>query len=54
MGAETTIFVRVMVAHDEWIKVSAVTLKEAMEKAEELPGVVRAMEASYELGGVIT
>jgi hypothetical protein len=54
MGAETTIFVRVLKSHDEWIEVQAVTLDEATEKAEKIPGVIRVMEVSYEPGGVVT
>lgn len=47
MGAETRVYVRVLKTYDEWIEVSAVTLDEAKEIAEKLPGVARVMETSY-------
>lgn len=54
MGAETTIYCRVLVTKEVWIEVQAVTLSEAMKKAEEKFGVIRCLEASYEPGGVVT
>lgn len=54
MGAETTVYCRVLVAHEEWRKVQAVTLSEAIIEATKLPGVIRVMEVSYEPGGVVT
>jgi hypothetical protein len=54
MGAETRVYVRVLKAYDEWIEVSAITLDDAKEKAESLPGVIRVMETSYVPGGVET
>ena len=54
MSARTTIYVRVLKTYDEWIEVQAVTLTEAREEAEKLPGVVHVMEVSYEPGGVLT
>jgi hypothetical protein len=54
MGAETTVYCKVLVAEERWIEVSAITLQEAMSKAEAQPGVIRCIEASYEPGGVVT
>ena len=54
MGAETTVYVRVIKTHDEWIEVQAVTLDDAIKQAERLPGVVHVREASYIPGGVVT
>lgn len=54
MGAETTVYCRVLMTHEEWIEVPAVTLAEAFDKAKALPGVMYVMETSYEPGGVVT
>jgi hypothetical protein len=54
MGAETRIYCKVLVSEERWIEVSAVTLDEAIRKAESQPGVIRCTEASYEPGGVVT
>lgn len=54
MGAETTIYCRVLVAQEVWIEVQAVTLSEAMKEAEKEFGVIRCLEASYVPGGVVT
>ena len=54
MGAETTIYCKVMVAKYEWITLNAVTLDEAIKKAESMPNVIKCLEASYIPGGVIT
>lgn len=54
MGAETTVYCRVLVAKDEWVEVQAVTLGDAQVKASELPGVIRCLEVSYVPGGVVT
>jgi hypothetical protein len=48
MGAETTIWVEVLVTHHEWREVSAVTLQEAVEKAGQWPGVVDVVNVQYE------
>jgi hypothetical protein len=48
MGAETKIHVLVVKEVTEWTTVQAVTLSEALEKANELPGVVRVLEAAYD------
>jgi hypothetical protein len=53
MGANSTIYVRVLVSKEEWIEVSALHLDDAMERANKLPGVVRALEASYQPGGEV-
>lgn len=47
MSAETTVFVRVLKTYEAWVAVSAVTLDEAREKAERLPGVVKVLECGY-------
>lgn len=54
MGAETTVYCKVMKTTYEWIEVSAVTLDEAIEKAEAQKGVIKCVEASYEPGGIET
>lgn len=48
MGAETTVYCRVLKAHEEWIEVSAVTLAEAREKVAAMPGVIQVLDAEYE------
>jgi hypothetical protein len=48
VGAETTVYVRVIKSHEEWISVDAVTLDEAIEKAYALPGVVFVILATYD------
>ena len=48
MGSETTIYVRVLRAHEEWFEVSAVTKLYAEMEARRLPGVIAVLEASYE------
>lgn len=53
MGAYTTIYVRALVTKEEWVAVSALDLKDAFEKVESYPYVVRVLEASYEPGGVV-
>lgn len=49
MGAETTIHVRVLKTHEEWVEVQAVTMEEAGDAAMRLPGVCRVLEIAYEL-----
>ena len=53
MGANTTVYVRVLVTKEDWIEVSAPHLDDAIEKAEKLPGVIRVLEASYQPGGEV-
>ena len=48
MGAETKVYVRVLVATEDVLEVDAVTLSEASGMAARLPGVIRVLEASYE------
>lgn len=48
MGAKTLCYVRVLVTKSEWREVSALTLNDAMYEATLEPGVVAAVEASYE------
>jgi hypothetical protein len=48
MGAGTEIHILVVKEVTEWTTVSAVTLSEAIEKGEQLPGVVRVLEATYD------
>jgi hypothetical protein len=48
MGAETTVYVRVLKTHEEWIEVSAVTLADAELKAWQQKGVAEVLETSYE------
>jgi hypothetical protein len=47
MGANTTVYVRVVKAYTEWVEVQAVTLADAEQKARELPGVVDTIDSSY-------
>ena len=54
MGAEVPVWVYVEKPRYEWIRVSAVTLDQAIEIAERLPDVRRVLEASYIPGGVVT
>jgi len=46
MGAEVQHTVTVLMAIECEVEVSAVTCSEAMEKAERIPGVVKAIRAS--------
>jgi hypothetical protein len=48
MGAETTVWVRVMRPHYEWIRVSAVTLADAVAQAYTEPRVIDVIKAQYE------
>jgi hypothetical protein len=48
MGAETTVYVRVLKTHEEWIEVSAVTLTDAELKAWQEKGVTEVLETSYD------
>jgi hypothetical protein len=54
MGAETTVYVRVLKTHEEWIEVSAVTLDEAKFEASKLPNVAAVLDAHYQLRGDIS
>lgn len=48
MGAECPIYVKVQKVVEAWVRVSAVVLDEAKEKAAALPGVVNVLEAQYD------
>jgi len=48
MGAETRVYCLVEFTDAKWVEVSAVTLDEAERKAEQLPGVVRVVESTYD------
>jgi CRISPR/Cas system-associated exonuclease Cas4 (RecB family) len=51
MGAETKVFVRVIVARAEWREVYAVTLDEAKRRVADslLPEIERIISAQYEV-----
>lgn len=52
-----TVHVNVQLKSDgryEWRQVEAPTLREAMAKAEQMPDVVKCVEASVIPGGVVT
>ena len=48
MGAETTIYVKVARLQEEWIEVQAVTMLEAAQLAERLPGIAMVLDTSYD------
>ena len=48
MGAETLVYVRVLVPTEKWIEVSAIGRHEAEVIAASLPNVLRILEATYE------
>ncbi len=48
MGAATRIYVKCLVAIEEWREVSAVTLDDAKEQVETQPRVIRALGAQYD------
>jgi hypothetical protein len=48
MGAETTIYVKVLKHYEEWIQVSAVTRLEAEHEALRTPDVITVLEVSYD------
>ena len=52
MGAEVTVYCKVLKTHEELVEVQAVTLQEAADKASRLPGVSFVTEVSY-LPGVV-
>jgi hypothetical protein len=48
MGANVPVYCRVLKTHEEWVEISAVTLDDAREEAEHIPGVIRVLETTYE------
>jgi hypothetical protein len=48
MGANTTVYVRVLRTHEDCLEVSAVTLDEAEEIAQRSVGVVAVLGSTYE------
>lgn len=48
MGAESRVWVYVIVGKGEWREVSAVTLAEAEEEAAKSPGVVAVIDSTYD------
>jgi hypothetical protein len=47
MGANTTVYVRVLRTHKDWLEVNAVTLEEAEEIARRSYGVVAVLGSTY-------
>lgn len=54
MSANTTVYVRVLKTHEEWIEVSAVTLEEAEREASKLPNVAYVLGAHYQIPGEVS
>lgn len=48
MGAETDVYVECVVGSTTWVRVQAVTLDEAKEKACDIRGVLGVMRAQYD------
>jgi len=48
MGAETTIYVKVVRPVSEWVEVRAVCLDDAMADAMNLPNVIAVLDAQYD------
>lgn len=48
MGAETDVYVECVVSSTTWVRVSAVTIDEAREKALDIRGVLGVKRAQYD------